>query len=166
MSLTQNPWVVTTSTSGKFMVAKCTTACDATLLDEYTLKTPAALDTSRPYTLFVSAAATKDGQAVPLDLWLGFSDNFVISGNNTSVVAVDGAKFKRLTDDVVLAVGNVQHAFLIDPNLPVADVVTVAAIATGYKVRCAPAPYHAFHLDGGTALSADLVTWTIVQHSK
>jgi len=166
MALTQNPWTFINSADGKFMIATCTTACDTTLLDEYTLKTPKELDTRRPYTLTVSHAATKDAQAIPLDIWVGWTDDFVITGNNTTVGSTSGAKYKRLTDDCVEAVTTLKRTFLIDPDFAGTEVVAVANVANGYKIRGCPAPYHAYHLDGGSALSADLTTWVIIQAKK
>jgi len=85
----------------------------------------------------------------------------VVSG--ASVVATRGAKFKQLFDDCVLAVTPLIYTFLIDPTLIVADVVTVAAIATGPKIKVPPAPYFAFNLNGGSTLAAATATWYIVQ---
>ena len=51
----------------------------------------------------------------------------------------------------------------MDPDLAVADVVTVAAITTGLKVKIPKAPYYAFNCDGGGTLNATTATWRIVQ---
>ena len=56
-----------------------------------------------------------------------------------------------------------KYSWIFDPELPVANVVTVAAIANGLKVRTPIAPYYAFNLDGGGTLNATTITWTIFQ---
>ncbi len=161
MTVTSNVWV-DTNVNG-YMVAKCTFASDASLFDTFTLKIPANLiDGTKPWVAFFSAAATVDAQAVPMEIWIGYADNFVISGD-TPMVATNGAFYKQLTDDLVLAVTTNQHVFYMNPDLGVADVVTVAAIATGYKINCPPAPYYAFAINGGSAISADLITVNVVQ---
>jgi len=153
----------TTSTVNKMFKAECTVTYTTEETDAYTLKTPKQLDGSKPFMLFIASAATPDGQALPFKMWVGFSESFVVSGQGASVVATDGAYWKQLSDDVVLAVTTVKHGFLIDPNLAVADVVTVAAIATGLKVKSPKVPYFAFHLDGGSTLAATNTTFTIIQ---
>lgn len=162
MALTQSAW----SAPGKYVngrnVWSCTVASTTAENDAYTLKTPAELDTSKPFTLLYSASATPDGQALPLDIWIGYDDTFAISGDGANVVATAGAKFKQMVDDVVLAVTN-PYAIKIDPSLPVADVVTVAAIATGLKVNVPSAPYYAFNLNGGSTLAAVTHTFRIIQ---
>ncbi len=161
MAIDQNPW--TTKTVNGFLVMTCTFACDTTLFDTYTFKTPAhTIDGTKPFSLFMSAAGTLDGQAVPFNLWVGYEDNFALTGD-TPTLATNGGYYVQLTDDLVLAVTTVEHVFHIHPDLGVADVVTVAAIATGYKVNVPPSPYYAFAVDGGSAVSADAITAVIVQ---
>ncbi len=146
--------------------ATCNVVFTTEETDAFTLKTPArstGFDTSKKWTLIVAAAATADGSALPMDLWVGHDDDFVLSGQGASVVATNGGLFKVITDDVVLAVTTVEHVFLMDPDLAVADVVTVAAIATGYKLKIPVAPYYAFNLDATTTLNATNCDFTIVQ---
>ena len=161
MAIAQNAW--TSNTVNGFMVATCTFASDASLFDTYTLKIPAnLLDGTKPWLAFFSAAATIDAQAVPMEIWVGYDDNFALTGD-TPTLGTSGGLFKQLTDDLVLAVTTVEHVFLIHPNLGVADVVTVAAIATGYKANVPASPYYAFAINGGSAISADLITVRVVQ---
>lgn len=162
MSVTSNVWAKTTVNG--FMVLTSTFASDAALYDTFTLKTPAgSVDGTRPFCMFLSAAATLDASdAVPLEVWVGYNDDFALSGEQ-DMSATNGAFFKTLTDDCKLAVTTVQHIFLIHPNLVVADVVTVGAILTGYKVNVPAAPYYVIAIDGTTAISADLITCRIVQ---
>ncbi len=161
MAIDQNAW--TDTTVNGYMVATCTFASDAAIFDTYTLKIPAGLlDGTKPWLAFFSAAATIDGQAVPMEIWVGYADNFALA-SDTPITATNGAFYKQLTDDLVLAVTTNQHVFYMNPDLGVADVVTVAAIAAGYKVNMPPAPYYAFAINGGSAISADLITVNVVQ---
>ena len=163
MALTQGVWVK--STSNGYNKWECTVAHTNSENDAYTLKTPKELDGSKQWVMSMSASATADGAALPLDLWVGYNDDFALSGNNTAVTAgTNGAEYKQICDDCVLAVDTLKYTFIMDPELPVADVVTVAAIANGYKVRTPIAPYYAFNLDGGGTLNNSITTtWTLFQ---
>ena len=161
MALTQNG--CSTTTSNGFNKFECTVVHTTSESDAYTLKTPSELDGSKPWSLSMSAAITADNAALPLDLWVGYNDDFALSGNTTAVTAgTNGGEYKTICDDCVLAVSTLKYNFLMDPNLPVADVTTVAAIASGFKVRTPIAPYYAFNVDGAT-LIATTITWTIFQ---
>jgi len=162
MALTQSDW------SEDFVngvyIATCTVINTTAENDSYTKKTPDNLDPTKPFTLFYSASATPDGQALPLDLWIGKNSSFALSGDGASVSAgANGSNWKTIMDDVVLAVTPIAYAFSLDPNQAVADVVTVGAIATGLKAKVPVVPYFAFHLDGGSTLNAVTNTFTIVQ---
>jgi hypothetical protein len=166
MALTQSAWTVT-SANGR-LIAKCTVTATTAENDAYTLKTPIELDTTKPWSLSLECSATPDGAALPLDLWIGWSDLFALSGDGANVVSTvnsvrTGAKYKQIFDDVVLAVTTLNYVFHFDPELAVADVVTVAAIASGPKVKIPVAPYYAFNLNGGSTLNAHTATWTIIQ---
>ena len=162
MALTQSAWTET-FVNGLYK-ATCTVAATTAENDAYTLKTPANLDPNYAWTLFYSASATPDGQALPLDLWVGYVDTFALSGDGANVVATaTGSNYKSIMDDVVLAVTPITYSWQMDPDLAVADVVTVAAIATGLKVKVPVAPYYAFNLDGGSTLAAATHTFTITQ---
>jgi hypothetical protein len=163
MALKQSDW--SEKSAGGFYIATCTVVSTTAENDAYTKKTPVGLDPKKPWVLLYKADDTPDGQALPLDLWIGFSDSFALSGDGANVVAVDGAEFKSIFDDVVLAVDK-YYSFYFDPNQGVADVVTVAAIATGAKVRVPPAPYYAFNLDGGSTLAATTHTFVIIQDQR
>ena len=155
MALTQGAW--TESFVNGLYVAKCTVVSTTAENDAYTLKTPAdGLDPSKQWTLHYTSSATPDGQALPLDLWVGFSDKFVLSGDGGTVAATadTGSNYKQIYDDVVLAVTPIVYSFIMDPYQQVADVVTVAAIATGNKIKVPIAPYYAFNVDGGSTLAA------------
>jgi hypothetical protein len=163
MALTQGSWVK--STSNGYHKWECTVAHTNSENDAYTLKTPKELDGSKQWAMSMSASATADGAALPLDLWAGFNDDFALSGNDAAVTAgTNGFEVKQICDDCVLAVSTLKYNFIFDPELPVADVTTVAAIANGFKVRTPIAPYYAFNLDGGGTLNNSITTtWTIFQ---
>lgn len=145
------------------MIVTCNVAFTTAENDAYTLKTPADLDPTKQWSLLIKAAATPDGQALPLDIWGGYSSSFVLAGDGSTVAATDGVKLKEVLNDAVLAVSPLVYQITFDPNLPVADVVTVAAIGSGLKVRIPVLPYYAFNLNGGSTLNATNADFTIVQ---
>lgn len=161
MALTQSAWTV--KSVGNKVVASCTVTATTAENDAYTLPTPKEIDTSKPYTLFLKFSATPDGQATPMEVYVGNGPNFLLTGDGATAGATDGAKFKQFFDDSVLAVTPLVYAFRFDPNLAVADVVTVAAIATGPKVGVPAGTAHAYTLNGGSTLAAHTATYTIVQ---
>ena len=163
MALTQSSWVK--STSNGYHKWESTVLQTSSENDAYTLKTPKELDGSKQWSMTMSASATADGAALKMDLWAGYNDDFALSGNDTAVTAgTNGFEVKQICDDCVLAVSTLKYSWIFDPELPVADVVTVAAIANGFKVRTPIAPYYAFNLDGGGTLNnAITVTWTLFQ---
>lgn len=161
MALTQGAW--SSKTVNGVMVASCTVVSTTAESDAYTLKTPTTLNPRKPWFLVYYASATPDGQALPLDIWMGFDSDFAITGDSTTVAATSGVQFKQIFDDVVLAVTPLFYCFEMDPALPVADVVTVAALTTGPKVRIPVAPYYAFNLDGGSTLAAVTHYFKIIQ---
>jgi hypothetical protein len=162
MALTQGAWT-RKSSSKNSMIITCNVAFTTAENDAYTLKTPADLDPTKQWTLLLKCAATPDGQALPLDLWGGYTSSFALTGDSTTVAATDGVKIKQVFDDVVLAVTPLIYEFTFDPILPVADVVTVAAIGSGAKVRIPVLPYYAFNLNGGSTLNATNADFTIIQ---
>ena len=97
-----------------------------------------------------------------MELWVGYDDKFAIA-SDTPMTGTSGAFYKQLTSDLLLAVTTNEHVFYMHPDLGVADVVTIGAIATGYKINCPPAPYYAFAINGGSAISADLISVRVVQ---
>lgn len=162
MGLTQSAW--TTKTVNGFLVMSCTVK-HTTDSDAYTLKTPAGtVDGTKPFTVFQSASATEDGEAMPVDIWIGYDDDFALSGQGASVVATNGAMYAEINDDALLAVTTIEFAYHIHPNLGVADVVTGTNDPVGYKVNVPASPYYAFNIDGGSALNTGITaTWVVVQ---
>ena len=162
MSIGQTAWVP--KTVNGFLVLTCTITGDASLYDAYTLKTPAnTVDGTKPFTIFQSAASTPDGSALPFHVWIGYDDDFALSGDAGSLVAASGSFYVELTEDCRLAVTTVQHAYHIHPNLRVADVVVIGSITAGYKANVPPAPYYALCLNGASQLAAIVTTFRIVQ---
>jgi len=161
MALTQSAW--TDSKVGTLYNSSCTVVGVGTINDVYTLKTSTDLDPTLPWVLYFSHAVTADAQAVPFELWTGYSSSFAITGDSTTIGATDGALFKQIYDDVVLAVDPLIYCWNMVPGLKVADVVEVANILTGNKIGVPIAPYYAFNLNGGSALTATTYTFRIVQ---
>jgi len=166
MALTQTSW--TKSTEGNQTVISCAVTATTGENDAYTKWLDCkrmGLDPFKPFQLVYYASATPDGQALPLDIWVAWDGGTEISGDGASVVCANGAMFKQIFDDVVLAVDDTPLAYVwnLDPNLAVADVVTVAAVATGPKVKIPSMPYYAFNADGGSTLAAVTHYFKIVQ---
>lgn len=163
MALTQSAWSVKT-TKKKTLVATCTVGATTAENDAYTLKTPPELQGDKPFTVTLYCSGTPDGSALPIDLWVGYQSDFALTGDGATVSATSGFKFKQIYDDCVLAVSKATAVtFSFDPKSAVADVVTVAAILTGLKIKNPPAPYYAFNCNGASTLAAETYTWTIVQ---
>jgi hypothetical protein len=149
--------------SKKYVIAQCTAYTDATNLCCFTKKTPVWIDTTKKYTLIADADAAQDGAAAPLALYFGYKDDFVLAGTTGAPTVTSGAKYANITDDLGYAAAAVM-SFIIDPILSVANVVTIAAVATGMKSRAPAAPYHAFSINAASGtLLAHTITWTIIQ---
>lgn len=163
MSLTQSEW--TKESVNGFLVLTCTVLQTSTETDAYTLKTPAnTVDGTRPWRLSHTSSAAPETGALPVDIWIGYDDDFALSGQDTSLVAASGAFYKSINDEGQGAVLDVEYSYLIDPNLGIADIVALTDIGKGYKVNVPAAPYYAFNFDG-TSVLADAVTttWKITQ---
>ena len=162
MALTQSAW--TSKTANGFIVHTCTVLPENTDTDAYTLKTPAKFNPEKQWELYLTFSGSPDGQALPVDLWMGFSDSFALSGQDASVVATDGAKVKQILDDSVSADddGTTYLVWTMDPYSTVADDVAYNAGAIA-NIKVPIAPYYAFAVNGETALTAVTATWKIVQ---
>jgi len=164
MALTKSAW--TRASVGNQTVVSCNVIATTAENDAYTLALDMkkwGLDPQKPFTLFYYTSATPDAQALPLDVFIGYADDFAVTGDSTTIGATSGSKFKQIFDDVVLAVTPLIYSFAINPSLPVADVVTVAAIGSGAKVTVPPAPYYAFNANGGSTLAAATHYFKVVQ---
>ena len=123
--------------------------------DIFTKRTPKTLDPSKPFSVAVQFSNTPDGAGLPIKLWAGFADDFALSGDTTTVAATNGFQVKQILD---VAEGAVTNPYVIycDPQLPVADVVAVASIGSGLKVRTPELPYFIVHFDGASTLTASI----------
>jgi hypothetical protein len=156
--------------NGTLYIATCTILQAVANTATMTKKTPLGLNVRRPWTLIVAGSAAADaGQTPVLELWGGHSDSFVNdnSASLAATAATDGAKLLDLCDDIVLCVTARPFFFHMIPIVgsaqQVANVVTVAAIATGFKVGIPVLPYYAFGIQGDTTLDAVTVTYKIIQ---
>jgi hypothetical protein len=148
----------------EYLVAQCTVTTDASQEVLFTLKTPKELDTSKPYTLIVDADADQDGAAAPIAIYVGYDDTFALAGTTARCTVTKGCIYGEITDDLGYAAA-ASVAFWMNPGLSVANVVTIAAVATGMKFLSPTAPYHAFEMyaaDGAT-LEVFTATFTIIQ---
>lgn len=166
MALTQTAWAA--KSVGKHVVVSCSVTATTAENDAYTKwldMKKMGIDPNKSYSLVYYASATPDGQALPLDLWISWDGQTEISGDGATVACAVGAKFKQVFDDVVLAIDDTPLAYVInfDPNQAVADVVTVAAIATGPKVKVPSVPYIAFNANGGSTLAAVIHYFKVIQ---
>jgi len=159
MALTQGAWEPQVTGDSNNVVYKCNVAFTTAENDAYTLKTPKTLDVTKKWTLIVQPAATADGVALPLDLWIGYGDDFALSGNNTTVAATNGSMFKNIVDDVSAATA---RAILFDPDATQSDVIAIAT--GGLRIKPPVAPYYVFNLNGGSTLNATNCDFWIIQN--
>ncbi len=162
MALTQSTWA--SATVNGFVVLTCTVLADSSLRDAYTLKMPAGkIDGTKPFSVYQSAASDPDASSLPVEIWIGYADAFILSDDHTSLAVTYGAMSKQLNDNCRGAVTTNEYVYLIHPDLGVADVVAVTNIATGFKANVPPAPYYVLCLNGGSSLAAVVTTWRVVQ---
>jgi len=163
---TQTAW--TASTVNGFGIWTGTATTDATNEVNWSLKTPVELNTSAPWSLIVAASAAQDGAAAPLMLWGGYSDDFALAGTTTRATATDGVQLGELTDDLGYAAAVLGMHFAMNPgSTGLANVVTVAALATCMRHNVPVFPYYAFELmaDDAVTLLAHTLTFKIIQKS-
>ncbi len=167
MALTQGAWTVKSVPKSsavnaggrKMLVMECDVTATTGETDAYTLKTPTALDGSKPWTLFVNTAAvTLDASGLPVDIWAGYDDDFAITGDSTTVAATSGGEVASAVMDDVKAE---QLATRVDPNYTAA--VVQAVTGTGGHVNAGVAPYYAINLDGASTLNAATCHFVITQ---
>lgn len=159
---TQTDWTV--KSVGKQVVASCQVTTDATNLCNWTKKTPKQIDCTKKYTLIVSASAAQDGAAAPIALYAGTADNFALAGTAGRPTVTGGFEYANITDDLGYGAAVSGVAFIIDPDLPVANVAAIANVATGMKSRAPKAPYHAYSMNAASGtLLAHTLTFTILQ---
>ena len=147
-------------------VYSCTALTDANNEINYTNRTGDWLDPSKPWSLVTSASAAQDGAAAPLMVWGGFAENFAISGTTARATATNGVQLGELTDDLGFAAAVAGVNFNITPGSSgLANIVTIAAVATGMRFNMPIFPFYAFELMAGDAatLLAHTLTFKIVQ---
>ena len=165
MGLTQGAW--TAKTVNNRTVLKCTVTSTTGETDTYTLKTPKSgdpgggFDPTRPWILVVNAAATdvSDGTDV-VDIWAGYSDAFVMSGDSTTTTATDGAE---MGSAVITGVSDAVGVCLVDPNFFGTKVQGNPGTPVEGHVNIGIAPYYAINVDGGAARKAADTIFYIIQ---
>lgn len=160
---TATAWTVKSVGDQTVASSTCTTA--ATNLCNFTLRTPNEIDCTKKYTLVVAASAAQDGAAAPIAIYFSTAeDALVLAGTTGRPTVTGGAEYGNIIDDLGYSGAVLGESFIIDPELPVADVVTIAAVATGLKVRVPAAANHCYSMNAasGTLLAATL-TFTILQ---
>ena len=161
---TQTAW--TTTHLRGFNIYSSTATTDANNEVNWSLKTPTSLDTSKPWSLVVSASAAQDGAAAPLMIWGGYSDDFALAGTTARATATDGTQIGELTDDLGYGAAVAGMNFAMTPGSSgLANVVTIAAVATGMRHNLPVYPYYAFELmaDDAATLLAHTLTFKIIQ---
>jgi hypothetical protein len=157
MALVKGAWVE--KTVNKRYVATCRVSGDTTENDLYTLKTPANLNPTKPWTLIVAVSEdlTSAGTSA-LDIYGGFSDNFAITGNDATVAATDGALAVAISTDVD-AGGMFMVKVVPGDNGGLTQVTTLPA-----TVILPPLPYYAFNIDCTAVLQdAAYIDFTVIQ---
>lgn len=155
----------TRTVNDKFFIATCQCTTDATNEILFTNKTPRELDGSEPWTLIIEASAAQDGAAAPVALHIGYDNDFALAGTTARATITSGAMFGNITDDLGYAAA-AKMAFQITPaSSGLANIVTIAAVATGMRFNAPVAPYYAFELYAADAatLLAHTLTFTIIQ---
>jgi hypothetical protein len=164
---TLSEWVTEKSVSKDgFLDTKCTCLIDAANVVAWTKKTPTFLNPNKPWTLLISFSGATDTGATPLDIYLGYNNNAALSGTS-AVTASNAVKYKQVLDDCGYTDPTIAKAIIFDPNLAVADVVTISAVADGLKVKVPAMPYYLFNITANSGqLLAVTVTFRIIQYQK
>lgn len=153
-------------------VASCTVLAAVANWNAYTYKLPRGLDVRKPWTLQVYYSGDISGSGTPtLNIWYGYDDDFQVAntdGMTAASTATSGAGKLKLFDNVATIISTLPLAIQMTPHIvnaggAVADVVTVAAIATGPKARIPAMPYYAVGVDGGNVLAAVTGYYKIIQ---
>ena len=161
---TQTAW--TTTHLRGFKVYSSTSTTDTANDSNWSLKTPGSLDSSKPWSLIISADAQQDGAAAPIMIWGGYTDDFALAGTAGRATATDGVQLGELTDDIGYAGAVAGVNFNMTPGSSgLANIVTIAAVATGLRHNVPVFPYYAFELmaDDAAELLAHTLTFKIVQ---
>jgi|APSaa5957512622_1039677.scaffolds.fasta_scaffold27123_3 hypothetical protein len=149
-----------------FLIHTCTAYTDANNEVNWTKKTPDSLDTTKPWSMVVAASAAQDGAAAPLMIWGGYDSDFALAGTTARATATSGVQIGELTDDLGYAAAVAGMGFNMTPGTSgLADIVTIAAVATGMRFNVPIFPYYAFELmaDDAATLLAHTLTFKIIQ---
>ena len=163
---TQTAWT-STSLDG-YAIHTSTATTDTANDSNWSLKTPGSLDTSKPWSLIISASAAQDGAAAPIMIWGGYTDDFALAGTTARATATDGVQLGELSDDLGYAAAVAGVNFNMTPGSSgLANIVTIAAVATGMRHNVPVYPYYAFELmaDDAATLLAHTLTFKIIQKS-
>ncbi len=155
--ITQTAWVATTVNG--HLVLKCNlTQATTTLWDNFTLKTPKNLDTTKPWLLFVNttAAAAGDGAGLPVDIWAGYDVDFALTGTANDVTVTSGYEVAGSIMDDVHSEMLASH---IDPNYTGARVQAATGVAG--HINVGTAPYYAINMDDAGELGA-VTTYIVI----
>ena len=152
-------------------VASCTVLADTANWNAYTYKLPQGLDVRKPWSLQMYFSGDISGSGTPaLYLWGGYDTDFQVAntaGMTAVSTATSGAGKIKLLDNVATIISTLPLTIQMTPNVAglssVADIVTVAAIATGPKVRIPVLPFYAVGIDGGAVLAAVTGYYKIIQ---
>jgi len=153
-------------------VATSTVLASVANWNAYTAKFPIGLDVRRPFAIQVYYSGDISGSGTPaLYLWYGYDNDFAVAntdGMTAASTATSGAGKLKLLDNVATIVSTLPLTIQVTPSHwnsggSVADVVTVAAIATGPKVRVPCMPYYSVGVDGGNILAAVTGYYKIIQ---
>ncbi len=133
------------------LVMECDVGVTTSENDAYTFKTPArTLDTTRPWVLMVNTlGVTIDAEAVPVDIWAGYADNFALAGDN-GITATSG---KEIASNVMDDVESAALTVIIDPNYTGAAVQSTISSPTIGIRNCGTPPYFAINCHANTTMS-------------
>ena len=160
MALTQSAW--SEKTVNAKLILTCTVEQTASENDNYTLKTPKSLDTELPWTLIANATgeALDAASTMPLEIWGGYADDFVITGNAGTLGATSGALVGSAVGDDMKSGVLTLH---VDPGYVGTRVASTLAGVVGI-INCGTFPYYAFNGNAGTTLTVGKInTWIIIQ---
>ena len=144
------------------LVLECDVTADVATNDAYTLKTPArTLDPTRPWVLMVNTAGVSiDDQAVAVDIWAGYDDDFALAGDN-GITATSG---KEIASAVMDDVQSAALSVLIDPNYTGAKVQSaISGPVIGVR-NCGTPPYFAINVESDTTMLGTItIHFVIIQ---
>lgn len=159
MALTQGNWSKTTTANG-YSVWECDVTATTAENDAYT-KVIDFINPEKPWYLIANTAgATMDASALPIDIWVGWT-NSGLTGDAGTVAWTSGYGCQAaagVIDDAKSTAVSVK----VIPGLTVAPVASTLAGVRGY-VCVTPAPYIALNANGGSTLNAATIRFSVIQ---